>query len=237
MWGRPSSSKQPALPADTGASAPDRLRAVRDLLSGAARRAGRDPGEAELIAVSKTHGAEAIRPLLDAGQRAFGENRVEEAAAKWPALRAEYSDARLHMVGALQSRKAADAAALFDAIHSVDRISLVDALGQARRSGGRAPDLFIQVNIGDELQKSGCAPGAIGALAEAARAEDLPVVGLMCLPPQDREPAPYFALLAKLARDHDLPRLSMGMSGDFETAVQLGATHVRVGTLLFGARA
>jgi len=232
MWGRPSSSKPLGLPDGPA----ERLSAVRGLLAAAARRADRDPDAIELIAVSKTRDADAIRPLLQAGQRHFGENRVGEAAGKWPALRADYPDTRLHMVGALQSNKAAEAAALFDAIHSVDRPSLVSALAAAGRAGGPTPELFIQVNIGDEPQKGGCAPGEITTLLDGARAADLPVIGLMCLPPQDREPAPYFALLAKLARDHGLSRLSMGMSGDFETAVQLGATQVRVGTLLFGER-
>lgn len=234
MWGRPSSSNPGAALPDEPAA---RLHAVRARVDAAARAWGRDPNGVTLIAVSKTHGAEAIRPLLDAGQRDFGENRVAEAAAKWPLLRADFPDARLHMVGALQSNKAAGAAALFNVIHSVDRPSLIAALGAAKRDAGRQPECFLQVNIGDEPQKAGCAPGEIGALLEAARGADLEMAGLMCLPPQDVEPAPYFALLAKLAGEHGLPGLSMGMSGDYETAVSLGATHVRVGTALFGARA
>lgn len=202
----------------------------------AAKLAGRDPADVELIAVSKTHAAEAIRPLLEAGQRAFGENRVQEAAAKWPELRAEFPDVRLHLVGQLQSNKAKEAALLFDAIHSVDRASLVDALARAMSATGRRPDCYLQVNIGDEAQKGGCAIGEVPALLAGAREAGLPVVGLMCVPPQDLEPAPFFALLAKLAHDNGLARLSMGMSGDFPVAVMLGATAVRVGTALFGSR-
>jgi pyridoxal phosphate enzyme (YggS family) len=187
--------------------------------------------------VSKTHPAEAIRPLLDAGQRDFGENRVQEAQAKWPALRGDYPDARLHLIGQLQSNKAEDAVALFDAIHSVDRPSLVAALARAIEKTGRHPSCFIQINIGDEAQKGGCPITDLPALLDEARGADLPIAGLMAIPPADVEPAPYFALLAKLARDHELAGLSMGMSSDYPTAVTLGATHVRVGTALFGARA
>ncbi|WP_277971500.1 YggS family pyridoxal phosphate-dependent enzyme, partial [Sphingomonas echinoides] len=199
--------------------------------------AGRKPESVTLIAVSKTKSAAEITPLLDAGQRAFGENRVQEAQEKWPALRAAYPDVQLHLVGQLQSNKAEDAVALFDAIHSVDRVSLVTALGKAIDKLGRRPACFLQVNIGDEAQKGGCAIAALPDLIAAARAADLPVAGLMAVPPADTEAAPYFALLAKLARDHGLDALSMGMSSDYETAVMLGATHVRVGTALFGERA
>ena len=203
----------------------------------AARIAGREPADVTLIAVSKTHPAEAIRPLLDAGQRAFGENRVQEAAGKWPALREDYPDVTLHLIGQLQSNKAEEAVALFDAIHAVDRPSLVDALGKAMAKTGRRPDCFIQVNIGAEEQKGGCPIADLPALLDRARQAELPVAGLMCIPPADIEPAPYFALLAKLARDAGLTGLSMGMSSDYETAVTIGATHVRVGSALFGARA
>ena len=211
------------------------LRAIRDRITHAAQLAGRDPRDIELIAISKTQPADAIRPLIDAGQRVFGENRVQEAQAKWPGLSGDGS-IRLHLVGQLQSNKAAEAVALFDAIHSVDRPSLIDALARAMEAGERRPDFFVQVNIGDEPQKGGCAIADLPAILQRARDAQLPVVGLMAVPPANVEAAPYFALLAKLARRHELAGLSMGMSTDFETAVMLGATHVRVGTALFGAR-
>lgn len=203
----------------------------------AAKLAGRPAEEVTLVAVSKTKPAAAIAPLLAAGQRAFGENRVQEAQAKWPALREGHPDVVLHLVGQLQSNKAADAVALFDAIHSVDRPSLVTALARAMAAAGRRPACFLQVNIGDEPQKGGCAIAEVPALLRLARDADLPVVGLMAVPPAETEPAPYFALLAKMARDGGVEGISMGMSDDFETAVMLGATHVRVGSALFGARA
>lgn len=217
-------------------SPPARLAAIRDRLSRATGLSGREPDAVTLIAVSKTHPAEAIEPLLAIGQRDFGENRVQETAAKWPALRERYPDTRLHLIGQLQSNKADEAVALADAIHAVDRLSLVAALARAMDKAGRRPACFIQVNIGDEAQKGGCAVADLPALLGEARGV-LPVAGLMCLPPADVEAAPYFALLAKLARDHGLDGLSMGMSDDFETAAMLGATHVRVGSALFGARA
>jgi pyridoxal phosphate enzyme (YggS family) len=189
-----------------------------------------------LVAVSKTHGPEAIRPLIEAGQRDFGENRVQEARDKWPALKAGTPGLRLHLIGRLQSNKAGDAVALFDAIHSVDRPSLVAALVEAMAKAGRRPDCFLQVNIGDEPRKGGCAVADLPALIETSRDAGLPVGGLMCIPPADVEPAPYFALLARLARRHGLLGLSMGMSADYETAATIGATHVRVGTALFGDR-
>jgi pyridoxal phosphate enzyme (YggS family) len=216
--------------------ASQRLAEVREKIARAARLADRKSDSVELIAVSKTHEAAAIRPLIAAGQRVFGENRVQEAAAKWPQLRTEASDLQLHLIGQLQSNKADDAVALFDAIHSLDRASLVPALAKAMDRAGRRPDCFVQVNIGAEPQKGGCAIEALPDLLAEARAAELPITGLMCVPPLDVEPAPYFALLAKLARDHGLTGLSMGMSGDYETAVMIGATHVRVGTALFGAR-
>ncbi len=218
------------------ASVAERLEDVRERIARAAKLARRAPADVTLIAVSKTHAAEAIIPLLDAGQRAFGENRVQEAEAKWPALRDHYPGIELHLVGQLQSNKAEEAVALFDAIHSVDRPSLVTALAKAMDRTGRRPACFIQVNIGDEPQKGGCATGELGALLASARDAGLPVAGLMCIPPAEVEPAPYFALLASLARRHDVGALSMGMSGDYETAVTIGATHVRVGTALFGER-
>ncbi|WP_019515323.1 YggS family pyridoxal phosphate-dependent enzyme [Sphingomonas sp. Mn802worker] len=215
----------------------ERLIDIRTRIDKAATLARRKRGDLTLIAVSKTHPATAIEPLLAAGQRDFGENRVQEAEAKWPALRDAYPGTRLHLIGQLQSNKARDAVRLADAIHVVDRPSLVTALARAMEQEDRQPDCFIQVNIGDELQKGGCAIAELPALLTEARAADLPVAGLMCLPPAGLEAAPYFALLAKLARDHGVAGLSMGMSDDYETAVTLGATHVRVGSALFGHRA
>jgi len=210
------------------------LAEVEARIARAAALAGREARDVTLVAVSKTQDAAAIETLIAEGQREFGENRVQEAEAKWPALRARHPDLRLHLIGQLQSNKAEQAVALFDAIHSVDRPSLVTALAKAMARAGRRPDCFLQVNIGDEPQKGGCPVAELPSLVEAARS--LPVVGLMCIPPAEVEPAPYFALLAKLARRHGLAGLSMGMSADYESAVMLGATHVRVGTALFGPR-
>jgi PLP dependent protein len=201
-----------------------RLAAVDAAIAKASKQAGRLADATTLIAVSKTKTVDDIKPLIAAGQRNFGENRVQEAQSKWPLQIAATPDIRLHLVGQLQSNKAEDAVALFDYIHSVDRSSLIAALGRA------------QVNIGDEDQKGGCAVGNVSALLAECRNAGLQIVGLMAVPPSELEPAPYFALLAKLARDHGLDRLSMGMSGDYETAVKLGATHIRVGTALFGER-
>lgn len=212
------------------------LSAIQDRIAAAARIARREVEDVTLIAVSKTHPATSIQPLIDAGQRVFGENRVQEAAEKWPALRDATPGIKLHLIGQLQSNKADEAIALFDAIHSVDRPSLVAALAKAMDKADKRPTCFIQVNIGDEDQKGGCTVADLPALLTEARAADLPVAGLMCLPPASVEPAPYFALLSKLARDHGVPGLSMGMSDDFETAVTIGATHVRIGSALFGAR-
>jgi pyridoxal phosphate enzyme (YggS family) len=209
---------------------------VRERIGKAARLAGRKPGEVTLIAVSKTQPASRILALIAAGQRVFGENRVQEAEEKWPAIRARHPDAKLHLIGQLQSNKAEAAVRLFDAIHAVDRESLVGALARAMEKTGRRPDCFLQVNLGDEAQKGGCAVADLPALLDTARAAGLPVAGLMCLPPADTEAAPYFALLAKLARRHGVAGLSMGMSADYESAVMIGATHVRVGTALFGER-
>lgn len=217
-------------------SAADRLAGVNEAISRMESVAGRHAGAVKLIAVSKTHDADAILPLLEAGQRSFGENRVQEAQAKWPSLRERYPDVELHLVGQLQSNKAEEAVALFDVIHSVDRPSLVKALASAMEKADRRPDCFIQVNIGAEDQKGGCAIADLPALLADAQAAGLPVVGLMCVPPLDVEPAPYFALLDKLAREHGLAGRSMGMSSDYETAVMIGSTHVRVGTALFGER-
>lgn len=204
-----------------------------------ARKAALRPAPSTtLIAVAKTHGAERIRPLLEAGQRGFGENRVQEAIAKWPGLKREFPDIALHLIGPLQTNKVREAVGLFDAIHSLDRPRLADALKSELARTGNAPTLFVQVNTGEEAQKAGVAPRDAAGLISYAREElGLPVKGLMCIPPMDQEPAPHFALLAKLAKEHGLPFLSMGMSADFETAIRFGATHVRVGSALFGRRA
>jgi PLP dependent protein len=198
--------------------------------------AGRKAEEVTLVAVSKTHDSASIERLIEAGQRVFGENRVQEAQAKWPALRERWPDAELHLVGTLQSNKADDAVALFDCIHSLDRPSLVAALGKAMDKAGRKVPCFVQVDIGEEPQKGGCAIPELPALLGQAREAGIPVIGLMCVPPLGIEPAPFFALLDKLVRDNGLEGRSMGMSGDYETAIMLGATHVRVGTALFGER-
>ena len=209
---------------------------VRARIAHAARIADRKPADVTLIAISKTYPADAIEPLIAQGQRVFGENRVQEAEEKWPALRERYGDIALHLVGQLQSNKADDAVALFDCIHSLDRPSLVKALARAMERQGRRVPCFVQVNIGAEDQKGGCAIADLPDLLREAAAAQVPVAGLMCVPPADIEPAPFFAMLDKLARDQGLDQLSMGMSGDFETAIMLGATHVRIGSALFGAR-
>lgn len=212
------------------------LMAVRDNIARSERIAGRPHGSTTLIAISKTKPVGAIEALIGEGQMVFGENRVQEAALKFPTLRERYPDLKLHMVGQLQSNKAEDAVALFDCIHSLDRMSLAKALAAAMDKAGRRVPCFVQVNIGEEEQKGGCAIGDLPGFLEEVRGLDLPVIGLMAVPPADLEPSPYFALLAKLARQHGLDQLSMGMSGDYETAVRIGATHVRVGSALFGAR-
>jgi PLP dependent protein len=212
------------------------LQDVRNRIAKACKIARRDPGEITLIAVSKTQPADTIQPLLTLGQRHFGENRVQEAQEKWPALKEAHPAVQLHLVGQLQSNKAEDAARLFDVIHSLDRPSLVIALAKAFEKTGRRVPCFVQVNIGAEEQKGGCALSDLPALIHQARAADIPLAGLMSVPPADIEAAPFFALLDKLAGDHGLTGRSMGMSGDFETAIMLGATHIRVGTALFGER-
>lgn len=209
---------------------------VKQRIDKACEIARRTPDSVTLVAVSKTRGADAILPLLDAGQRHFGENRVQEAQIKWPKLREKFADTVLHLVGQLQSNKAAQAVALFDVIHSLDRMSLVIALAKAMDMTGRRVPCFLQVAIGDEPQKGGCEIAALPTLIGAARKADIPVAGLMCLPPHGIEAAPFFALLDKLARDHGVAGRSMGMSDDYETACLLGATHVRVGTAVFGDR-
>lgn len=212
------------------------LGAIQARITQAAAIARRSASDITLVAISKTRDAEAIAPLIAAGQRVFGENRVQEADAKWPPLQEAYPDLELHLVGQLQSNKAEEAVRRFDCIHSLDRPSLLTALARAMDKAGRQVPLFVQVNIGGEAQKGGCALTALPALLGDARAADLPVIGLMCVPPDGIEAAPFFALLAKLADDHGLAGRSMGMSEDFETAIMLGATHIRIGSALFGER-
>lgn len=212
------------------------LEQVRANIAKACTVARRKPEEVTLVAVSKTHPAEAIEPLLRQGQRAFGENRVQEAQGKWPALREANPAVQLHLIGQLQSNKADEAVALFDVIHSLDRPSLVKALARAMDKADRRVPCFVQINIGGEAQKGGCPIGDLPELLKQAGEAEIPVAGLMCIPPLEIAPAPFFALLDKLARDHGLAGRSMGMSGDYETAIMLGATHVRVGTALFGER-
>jgi PLP dependent protein len=214
-------------------SAAERREQILGRIARAALLSKRDPAGVQLIAVSKGRSAEEIEGLIEAGQRDFGENRVQEAHAKWPRLLSRYRDVRLHEIGRLQSNKAAEAVKLFDTIHSVDRRSLLEALVKEAVKAGRKPALYIQVNIGEEEQKGGCAIGEVGELVAAVRASPLPLAGLMAIPPLGVEPAPFFALLAELARRHDVAGLSIGMSGDFEAAVMLGATAVRIGTALF----
>ena len=213
------------------------LQEITSKIEKAARIAGRKPSDITLIAVSKTRSGDEIRPLLESGHRVFGENRVQEAMEKWPALQADYREIELHMVGRLQSNKAAEAVALFDCFHSVDRPSPIKALAKEMDRQDRRIPCFLQVNIGEEPQKGGCDIAAVPRLLEQARELGIAVIGLMAVPPESTNPVPYFSLLAKLARDHGLTKLSMGMSGDFESAIKLGATHIRVGTALFGPRA
>ena len=210
-----------------------RRQLILDDIAKAASLARRDPAGVQLIAVTKGRSVEEIEPLIAAGQRDFGESRVQEALEKWPTLLERDPDVRLHGIGRLQSNKAAEAVKLFDVVHSLDRPSLLEALAREAEKARRAPELFVQVNIGEEEQKGGCAIGDVGSLVEAVRASPLPLAGLMAIPPLGVEPAPYFALLAKLARRHDVNGLSIGMSADFPAAVMLGATTVRVGTALF----
>ena len=214
-------------------SAEARREHILGRIARAASLAKRDPAEVRLIAVSKGRSREEIEALIDAGQRDFGENRVQEALAKWPGLLVRCLDVRLHGIGRLQSNKAADAVKLFDAIHSVDRPSLLHALVREAVKAGPVPSVYVQVNIGEEEQKGGCPIAAVGEFVAAVRASPLPLAGLMAIPPLGVEPSPYFALLAELARRHDVTGLSIGMSNDFEAAVMLGATAVRVGTALF----
>jgi PLP dependent protein len=211
---------------------------VRDQIVRACAEARRDPASVRLVAVSKTFGADVIEPVIAAGQRVFGENRVQEAKAKWPALKQRHGDIELHLVGALQSNKAKEAVALFDAIHSLDRPSLAEALAKEIARQGRSPTLFVEVNTGGEPQKAGVFPEDTDAFVKACRERyGLAIAGLMCLPPAHEAPAPHFALTAKIARRNGLSLLSMGMSADFPLAIAFGATHVRVGTAIFGERA
>lgn len=214
-------------------SASQRRQSILDEIARAAKVARREPADISLIAVSKTRDLAEIEPLIAVGQRDFGESRVQEAIAKWPPLRERHPDVRLHCIGRLQSNKAAEAVALFDVIHSLDRPSLLDALAKEADKARRFPAVYVQVNIGEEEQKGGCAIDEVGALVQKVRASPLPLAGLMAIPPLETEAAPYFALLAKIAREHGVEGLSMGMSADFATAVMLGATAVRVGTALF----
>ena len=224
---------------------PTGITAVREAIARACDDAGRDPATVTLVAVSKTFGADAIEPVIAAGQRVFGENRVQEAKAKWPALIARHGGGagagagriELHLVGTLQSNKAKDAVALFDAIHSIDRPSLAEAVAKEIAKQGRRPLLFVEVNTGAEPQKSGVVPDEVdGFLAACRDRYGLEISGLMCLPPYHEAPAPHFALTAKIARRNGLKLLSMGMSADYPTAIAFGATHIRVGTAIFGSR-
>jgi len=210
-----------------------RRQRVLEEIAKAAKVARRDPKEVRLVAVSKGRTVAEIEPLIDAGQRDFGENRVQEALAKWPQLLAKHPDVRLHEIGRLQSNKAAEAMNLFDTIHSIDRSSLLDALVREVGKSGRSPEVYVQVNIGEEEQKGGCSIAEASPLIEAVRASPLRLAGLMAIPPLGLEPAPFFALLGKIARRHDVTGLSIGMSSDFKEAVMLGATAVRIGTALF----
>lgn len=213
------------------------LHDIRARIARAEAAAGRAAGSVQLIAVSKVQPADRVQAVLREGHRLFGENYVQEAAGKWPAWRAEFPDVAVHMIGPLQTNKAKQAVDLFEAIHTLDRPSLADKLARLAQARGTSPDLFIQVNTGVEPQKAGVLPDDLDDFVAMARRLDLPVVGLMCIPPEEEAPAPHFAMLAEMAARNGLPGLSMGMSGDFEEAIAAGATHVRVGSAIFGARA
>ena len=216
---------------------PSGLAVVEEAVARACMEARRDRASVTLIAVSKTFGAEAIGPVIASGQRVFGENRVQEAKAKWPALMSVHPGISLHLIGPLQSNKTKEAVALFDAIHSVDRPSLCEALAKEFRSQTRRPQLFVQLNTGEEPQKAGVAPSEADSFIASCRDEyGLPISGLMCIPPVNEAPAPHFALTAKIAARNGLKNLSMGMSADFAVAIQMGATHIRVGSAIFGHR-
>jgi pyridoxal phosphate enzyme (YggS family) len=236
--GTPSAHDHPSQNGDD--AAPDvaaRLAAVSARMDEVAQAAGRDRAAVTLVAVSKTHPAERIAAAISAGHRVFGENRVQEATAKYPGLKESWPDLALHLIGPLQTNKARDAVRLFDVIESLDRPKLARALAKEMAREGRRPTCFVQVNTGEEPQKTGVLPAEADDLIALARDElDLPVEGLMCIPPMDEEPALHFALLREIAKRNDLPLLSMGMTADFETAIRFGATHVRIGTAVFGAR-
>lgn len=218
-------------------TAPQRLKRVRDEIVAAAKAANRSPADVELVAVSKTFDIDAVRPVLAAGQRVFGENRVQEAERKWPVLKTEFPEIELHLIGPLQSNKTKDAVALFDAIHTIDREKIARAIAEEVSRQRRTLKLFIQVNTGEEPQKAGVMPREARAFVNFCKVElKLPIVGLMCIPPVDEEPAVHFAFLAKLAKEAGLKGLSMGMSDDFEAAIAFGATHIRVGSAIFGRR-
>ncbi len=227
----------PENPLSITPRSPNGLSVVEQEIAHACREARRDRASVTLIAVSKTFDANAITPVIEAGQRVFGENRVQEAKAKWPGLMSAYPGIALHLIGPLQSNKAKEAVALFDAIHSVDRPSICEALAKEIKSQKRTPQLFVQLNTGEEPQKAGIAPDDADAFIASCREKyGLPISGLMCIPPVDEAPAPHFALTAKIAARNGLKSLSMGMSADFATAIQFGATHVRVGSAIFGKR-
>lgn len=212
------------------------LQEIKTRIAKAEQKAGRAPGSVTLIAVSKVQPLERVEAVLEEGQRIFGENRVQEAAGKWPAFMERFEGVELHLIGPLQTNKARQAIELFDAIHSVDRPKLATALARLAQEEGKCPELFIQVNTGEEAQKAGILPAEADAFIAECRGLDLPVKGLMCIPPVEEEPSLHFALLAKIAERNGLAGLSMGMSGDFEIAIALGATHVRVGSAIFGDR-
>ena len=223
--------------AESTMSAQDRLSAVQENIAETAREVRRSPDDIKLIAVSKTFAADAIRPVLEAGQRIFGENRVQEAQGKWPKLRADFPDVDLHLIGPLQSNKTKDAVALFDAIHTVDRPKIAKAIADEMRAQAKQLQLYVQVNTGEEEQKAGVMPADAKSFVEMCRNKlKLDIAGLMCIPPIDEEPALHFAFLSKLAQETGLEGLSMGMSADFDTAIKFGATHVRVGSAIFGPR-
>jgi pyridoxal phosphate enzyme (YggS family) len=227
----------PQEPSQTSTHPSDGLARVEEEIARACRQARRERASVTLIAVSKTFSADAIRPVIDAGQRVFGENRVQEAKVKWPGLTSVYSDLALHLIGPLQSNKAKEAVALFDAIHSVDRPSVCEALAKEINSQNRRPELFVQLNTGEEPQKAGIAPTEADAFIARCRENyGLRLSGLMCIPPLNEAPAPHFALTAKIAARNGLHNLSMGMSADFAIAIQFGATHVRIGSAIFGQR-
>jgi len=212
------------------------LREIKDRIAKAEDAAGRSSGSTKLIAVSKVQPDARVQTVLDEGHRCFGENRVQEAAGKWPEFREAFGDIDLHLIGPLQTNKARQAIELFDAIHTVDRIKLAKTIARLAQEVGHCPQLFVQINTGEEPQKAGVVPADADALVSECRSLDLPIAGLMCIPPEDEEPSLHFALLAKIAARNGLDGLSMGMSGDFERAIALGATHVRVGSAIFGER-